>query len=585
MTMNRNLVFVVAMLTNCGPEAPTDLCKGRLEGDLVITEVMLDPEGIDSGGEWIEFFNTLDTPLELKGLTLYTHAPDGSGAKTHSIRSGTAPARGYFVVGDVRSGPNPAWINYGYADGLGSLPNPGGVVGLRCGAALKVAEFTWTKAAKPQSSRMLDSSQEPTTEAAAAEANYCDTPAGNIYSGANLGTPGAANPACVPEAASGTCRDDGGIRPVTPPQPGDLVFTEWHSAPRATTAANGEYIEAMAKSDFDLNGTTLLINTTKSVISSPDCLRATANSFLLFGRNADPTLNGGLPPLTASFSAALTGTSVISLLGSDGGVYDTVSVDSEASGVSTQVVPGFENPIDNDSVSNRCRSPNRWNLDGGGDYGSPGEPNPPCAPDGGLVPDGGVVSADVCFDTTTQVSRPVLPPADGSLVITEWMPSTSAVSDTYGEYFEVLAKTDLDLNGVALQVGTSRKVLSSPNCIAVPTGTYLVFGRNQSSLLNGNLPPLTEVFTGTLTNTAQAISVLMPDGGVADSISYTGATASGWPSGASMQVRPGAETPSENDLPSNHCVTPLGVQYGPLSEDGGSTGDRGTPGVANVPCP
>ena len=579
MTMNRKLLVAVVVLTSCGPEVPADLCKGRLAGDLVITEAMLDPEGIDSGGEWIELFNPRDTPLDLKGLTLYTRAPDGSGAKTHSIRAGTAPARSYFVVGDVRSGPNPAWINYSYAEALGSLPNAGGVVGVRCGAALTLAEFTWSKAAKPQFSRMLDGTNEPDSVAAAVESNYCDTPPGDVYSGSNVGTPGAANPACVPEASSGTCRDDGGVRPVTPPQEGELVITEWHSAPKATTAANGEYIEALAKADFDLNGTTLLINTTRTVLSSPTCLRATANSFLLFGRNGDPALNGGLPPFAASFSAALTGTSVISLLSGDGGVYDSVSVETETSGASTQVAPGFENPLDNDDAANRCRSPNRWSPDGGGDFGSPGSPNPQC------VPDGGVVVADLCFDTTTSASRAILRPPDGSLVITEWMPSTSAVSDTNGEYFEVLAKADLDLNGVALQVGTSRKVLSSPNCLAVPSGSYLVFGRNQSSLVNGNLPALTEVFSGNLTNTAQTISVLMPDGGMADSVSYSGAAASGWPSGASMQVNPGSETPTENDLAPNHCVTPLGVQYGPLGADGGATGDRGTPGLPNVPCP
>ena len=109
--MKRAWVFAAAAaLMSCPPPEPTDVCKGRVLGDLVISEVMLDPEGTDTGGEWIELFNTLGTPLDLKGLTLYVRDTDGSGAKTHAIRAGTAPGRGYFVVGDIRSGPNPTTI-------------------------------------------------------------------------------------------------------------------------------------------------------------------------------------------------------------------------------------------------------------------------------------------------------------------------------------------------------------------------------------------------------------------------------------------------------------------------------------------
>ena len=138
--MNRVWVMsaaAAAVLMGCPPPPAADVCKGRLAGDLVISEVMIDPEGTDTGGEFIEFFNTLGTPLDLKGLTLYARDTDGSGAKTHAIRAGTAPARGYFVVGDIRSGPNPSWINYSYADGLGSMGNARGVVGIRCGMTTK----------------------------------------------------------------------------------------------------------------------------------------------------------------------------------------------------------------------------------------------------------------------------------------------------------------------------------------------------------------------------------------------------------------------------------------------------------------
>lgn len=767
--MNRVWVVIAAgaALMSCPPPPPTDACLGRVAGDLVITEVMIDPEGTDTGGEWIEFFNTLGTPLDMKGLTLYVRDTDGSGAKTHLIRAGTAPARGYFVVGDIRSGPNPGWINYAYTDGLGSMGNARGVVGIRCGMTT-LAEFTYTSAAKAERSRMLNGINEPSSNLASVEANYCDTPPGNAYFGNNSGTPGQANPECMAEATLGTCVDNGIVRAMTNPQAGDLVITEvmarpvasgattgewfevlaraavdlndvsintttsttritnqqclrvqpgeyvllarsadafvngglpppkhvygtisfsattnqrislsrgdagideialfpsaagrawqldplkldpgsnddpnnfckaplkwnvdgggdygspgaanpdcpldagqpdlnicfdsvigadrsivrpndgdlviteWMTNPAAVSDSNGEFIEVMVKNNFDLNGLTLQIGTARVPLNSRNCLAVTANSFLLFGNNGDPASNGSLPRLTASFSEALTGTKTITILGADGGLYDTITPSgTEVSGASQQVTPGFENPTDNDLAANRCRSPNKWNPDGGGDFGSPGVVNPTCA--------GGTVDAgNQCFDTMLQQPRDLVRPIAGDLVITEWMPNPSTIVGGDGEFFEVLAKSAVDLNGVSVQVGTSAiKTLSSPNCLAVPAGSYLVYAKNSTPTLNGNLPMPTDVFTGALTNSGQTIRVLLPDAGLSDAITYGATGSAAWPQGASMQVKPGFENPADNDLAGNLCVTDAGIRYGVPAADGGLTGDRGTPGLPNI-CP
>ena len=753
-----------ALMMGCPPPETPDACKGRLEGDLVISEVMIDPAGTDTGGEWIELFNTLGTPLDLKGLTLYVRDTDGSGAKTHVIRAGTAPARGYFVVGDIRSGPNPAWINYAYGDTLGSMGNARGVVGVRCGMT-PLAEFTYTTAAKSDRSRMLNGNNEPSSSIAAVEANYCDTPPGVVYSGNSAGTPGAANPECMAEATTGTCVDNGVVRAMTSPQAGDLVITEvmaspaasgdvtgewfeilaratvdlndvsintttsstritnqaclrvqpgeyvllarsddtfvngdlppprhvygsisfadttnqrislsrgdagideiallpsasgktwqldplkldpgsnddpanfcrapfkwnpdgggdygspgeanpdcpidagqpdpnvcvdtgtglsrpvqrpldgdlviteWHSSPAATSAANGEFIEVMVKNNVDLNGLTLQVGTGKTPITSANCLSVTTNSFLIFGKNGDPLQNGLLPPLTASFSSALTGTSTINLLGADGGVYDSVTPSGEFSGASTQVTPGFETASDNDFPGNRCRSPSKWNPDGGGDFGSPGVANPPC---GGGGTDAGMTNADECLDLGTMTMRPVVRPPDGDLVITEWMSDPGTIADSLGEYFEVLAKSAADLNGITLRVGTTTTRINSNACVPVTANAYLVFGKNNDPLQNGNLPALTGTFGGALT-TSSTITVLGVDGGTYDSITASGETA-----GASVQVKPGFETPVDNDVATNRCTTSTDTRYGPPGADGGATGNRGTPGLANVPCP
>jgi hypothetical protein len=70
------------------------------------------------------------------------------------------------------------------------------------------------------------------------------------------------------------------------------------------------------------------------------------------------------------------------------------------------------------------------------------------------------------------------------------------------------------------------------------------------------------------------------DGGVLDSVTYTNSSP-----GASTQLNAGLTDPADNDVPTNLCVTPAGVRYGPVLADGGFGGDRGTPGLVNVTCP
>ena len=407
-------------------------------------------------------------------------------------------------------------------------------------------------------------------------ANFCRAPnKWNPDGGGDYGSPGAANPDCPVDAGQpdpNVCVDTGTgtQRPVRHPADGDLVITEWHSFPAAVSAANGEFIEVMVKNDVDLNGLTLQVGTSKTPISSANCLAVTTNSFLVFGKNGDPAQNGGLPPLTASFSAALTGTSTITVLGSDGGVYDSVTANGETSGASMQVVPGFENPADNDLSGNRCRSPNKWNPDGGGDFGSPGMANPQCS---GST-DAGVTDPNQCLDTGTMTMRPVVRPADGDLVITEWLSDPGAIADAVGEYFEVLAKNAVDLNGITIKVGTTSTKLTSNSCLPAAASSYLVFGKSNDALANGGLPALTSTFGGALT-ASSVITLLGADGGVYDSI-----TANGESAGASVQIKPGAETPTDNDVITpvpNRCTTPAGTVYG--------TGNRGTPGLPNVACP
>ena len=68
----------------------------------------------------------------------------------------------------------------------------------------------------------------------------------------DLGTPGADND-CAPSVA-GMCSDGSGMRATVAPMAGQLVITEIMPSPGAVSDTVGEWFEAKALGDFDLNG-------------------------------------------------------------------------------------------------------------------------------------------------------------------------------------------------------------------------------------------------------------------------------------------------------------------------------------------
>ncbi len=576
------LFGVVAGLAfaTCGPPPATDPCLGRLPGDLVISELMIDPDGTDTGAEWIEVFNTLGAPLDLKGFSLYVKDLDGTNLKTHEIRAGEVASQGYFVMGDVRSGPNPAWVNYSYADGLGSMGNSRGVVGIRCGTTV-LDEVTYTRTAKSGRSRMLRGGTiSPNSVENDNEQNWCDTSPGLVYLTPNAGTPGVRNPVCMPEAMLGTCLENGVARPIFPPGDGDLVITEIMASPQAASDTTGEWFEVLARSDVDLNDITITNGSgSTDTVQSMSCLRVNSGSYALFARSADDFVNGGLPAPTVLYSVSLSSTNErLTLSRGDAGI-DSAAVTSSTSGKSWQLDPNKLDPLSNDEPTNFCKAPLQWSTDGGGDYGSPAQANPACS----AVPDGGqMMDPNSCIDPISLAVRAVRRPAAGDVVISEWMADPAAVTDSAGEYFEVLATRDVDLNGVVLgDSSTTVTRLSSSKCLAVAANGFALFARTTNAAANGNLPAPMATFSFDLNNTNETIRVLNTDGGVLDTVTYATAKA-----GTSTQLKPGLTSPADNDMATNLCQTPdAGAnRYGNPLIDGG-IGDLGTPGKANVACP
>jgi len=105
------------------------------------------------------------------------------------------------------------------------------------------------------------------------------------------------------------------MRPIVAPKPGDLVINEYMADPSAVTDANGEWFELAALASVDLNGLKILnkpnpdmatVAALMPLLVSADCLHADAGDLVLFARQTDPLVNGGLPPVDHKVGTSLT---------------------------------------------------------------------------------------------------------------------------------------------------------------------------------------------------------------------------------------------------------------------------------------
>jgi hypothetical protein len=177
------------------------------------------------------------------------------------------------------------------------------------------------------------------------------------------------------------------------------------------------------------------------------------------------------------------------------------------------------------------------------------------------------------------------------LVLTEVMPDPSAVDDSLGEYFEVFARRDVDLNQVTFASETysppssaNSLTISGSTCRSVAAGTYSVFARSADPNLNGGIDAVFATFsfglgnTGNLSRQVKIVSL----GLTLDSLAFPLAPSA--PAGTSIQLIGGKLDASDNDEWTNLTLTPTSHRFGGrrLVDGGAQLGDRGTPGSPNV---
>jgi hypothetical protein len=193
----------------------------------------------------------------------------------------------------------------------------------------------------------------------------CDAASASTYDGFNVGTPGTANPPCERALREGECFDDGVARAIDAPSRGEASIREWMPNPEAVENRDGEWVEVRFERAVDLNGLMLSDLTGSSTIDSEECVGVAAGAHVVFAREGDPSLNGGIAAASYPLSISLNNRDETIELGVEGSVLDSVSYAHSESGVAQQV----------DDDGRVCPATQPY---GDGDLGTPGSPNPTC---------------------------------------------------------------------------------------------------------------------------------------------------------------------------------------------------------------
>lgn len=552
-------VFLAAalLLSACSASDPIGggggNCANLLPGDLVVDEIFANPTGEDSGKEWFEIYNASGESIDLAGISLVTSKNDGTGEKKHRMSKVSLGAGDYLVIGTADPNTVPDYVDYIVGNDLGDLRNTAGRIAILCGT--KLLDETKYDTVADGASRSLGGV--PDAVVNDDDTKWCVS---KMDFAGGKGTPGSANEACPGMGNPTMCTEGSNMRMLVSPAAGDLTITEWLPNPSGTDDLK-EWFEVLVNRDVDLNGLELGPdpNNVKATLTGDACLRFAAGRRVLFARSKDMSMNGGMTNVDFTFTFTLGNTNASIFVGSRGGtVLDQVMYATSGDGVATQLDNSKTAPADNEVAGNLCPATMTF---GAGDKGTPGMPNGTC---------GMVMMGDQCSDGGTM--RDVVVPQVGDLVISEWMADPNMVTDASGEWFEVLATKNVDLNG--LQLGTSLATigagttLGGTSCLKVTAGTYVVFARNSMSMVNGGLPAVDYTFDFDLVNTSRGIA-LARGGALLDAVTYAASSR-----GTSTQIKPDKETAVDNDLPDNTCPARAADTYG--------LGDHGTPGKANA---
>ena len=481
MPNNRRLALLLLLaslaLPACGGDGGGSggECSGSiLPGDLVITEVMANPAGMDTGQEWFEIYNASSAAIDLAGLTLEYHKADDSELHSHVMEELVIEAGDYVVVGGMAAELKPDYVDYGFGNDLGSFLNGGAVLSLKCGGEV-IDEASYPDAESDDGVAFgLDGNVAPNSVANDSAANFC--PATVEFAPSMFGSPGESNEPCnlvVP----GMCSQAGTMRQTVPPAAGDIVISEFLADADGSDTGK-EWFEIYVAREVDLNGLTAGIEAGKPKVSvdSPECVTVPAQTYFLFAASDDMLVNGGMDNVDKTFNFTLkngttsTGDGLL-FVGIGETVLDQVTYTDSTEGQSTALDPAMLDPVANDDAANffACEAPYGDETN----RGTPRASNASCSFSG------------MCKDGDT--FRAVNPPAEGEIRISETLANPALTgTDATEEWFEVEALADFDLNGLEFGDNEDSATVSfsvdATDCVTVSAGDFVLFAHGMGDL-------------------------------------------------------------------------------------------------------
>lgn len=495
---------------------------------VIITEIMQNANAVsDANGDWFEVYNPNSFPVDLTGWTVKDDDYD-----IHTISGAlVVPADGYVVVGrngDINSnGGTP--VDYVTGSDIEFHNNFDELI-LIDRAGIRVDRVAWddgrtfpdpTGASMSLADLGADNSK---------GANWCraTTPFGQ----GDRGTPGDQN----------NCEEPAALPPMA-----RLEITEIMVNPASVIDNTGEWFEIYNhESDpVEMNGWTIRdFDTNLHVIDNGGPLLVPAHGYIVLGRNADITTNGGVTVDYAYGSAMVlyNAADEVVIVDPNGTIVDQVAYDD---GLTFPDPEGAAMALEslalrNDVGGHWCVANTPY---GDGDAGTPGEPNS-CGP-----------------------GTPIAP-----LVINEIMQNPVTVPDSVGEWFELYNPTGepVDVDGWIIRDDDyNSHVVDSGGPLVIEPNGYLVMGREGSAWSNGGVTIDYAYGTGMVLYNGYDELVLVDSNYVeVDRVEWDDGATFPDPVGASMSL---IDPDLDNLEGASWCVS--GGSYG--------SGERGTPGTAN----
>ena len=367
----KTLTMVWCVTATCGLLSQSAWAASALSslraGDLVISEIMINPNGDNAKNEWFEIYNATTASVDLNGLII-----TGKSGETQTLTTSVVVAAGDYAVFAVKATNNGdvGTPDYVYSRSVGRFDNGSDKLAISYGS-LEFDSLSWTSTGDFVATLGYSLQLDPLRKNALRNSNSEYWCVGiTSYGTGGYGTPGAANESCGITTLS--------ISEITA---GDLVVNEVMVNPLTTGDATMEWFEIYnaAGVDINLNGLMLKDKDVDSYTIAVDTI-AYADDVILLAVSDLPTKNGGLAKADVLYTRGSfrfdNGTDELYLY--NGVEYiDQVKWTSSllTEGYTLSLDPDAQDAVSNDTSTNWCAGAT---LYGTGGYGTPQSDNDDC---------------------------------------------------------------------------------------------------------------------------------------------------------------------------------------------------------------